>query len=148
MFTRRGSFLFTLLFFATTAAYAQLVAQRVTVANAPARLFSGSDAIGGIGDWYLSNGIVEVIVDDVGNQSDVPVPKQNFIAPSGGTLVDVALVGRDNDQLNQIFQVANLNASNAFFYGAIFPTVTSSSASLTAAGVLLFGAQQLPATTT
>jgi hypothetical protein len=42
-----------------------LVAERVT---APNHLFSGTDTVGGVGDWYLSNGIVQAIVDDIGPQ--------------------------------------------------------------------------------
>ncbi len=147
MLLRRAVLALSVLFLAGVA-NAQLVAERVTTANAATRLFSGSDAVGGVGDWYLSNGIVEVIVDDAGNEADVPVPKQNMISPSGGNLVDVGTVGHDNDQLNQIFQVANLNASDAFFYAAVIPSVTPSSASLTSFGVLLFGPLQLPAQTT
>jgi hypothetical protein len=143
---RAGLFLSFLLL--AGVADAQLVAERVTTANAATRLFSGSKVVGGVGDWYLSNGIVEVIVDDAGNEADIPVPKQNMISPSGGNLVDVGIVGHDNDQLDQIFQVANLNPSNAFFHGAVIPGVTPSSASLASAGVLLFGALRLPAQTT
>ena len=29
-------------------------------------LFGGTDADGGVDDWYLSNGVVEVVIDDVG----------------------------------------------------------------------------------
>ena len=50
---------------------AQFVAEQVTVGNAPTRLFQGTDADGGIGDWYLSNGVVEAIIDDVGPQADL-----------------------------------------------------------------------------
>lgn len=39
-------------------ASAQPVAERVRVANAPTHLFGGTDADGGIDDWYLSNGVV------------------------------------------------------------------------------------------
>ena len=52
--------------------HAQLLAERVTAGSAGALLFGGSDADGGIDDWYLSNGVVEVIIDDVGVQLDLP----------------------------------------------------------------------------
>jgi hypothetical protein len=54
-------------------ANAQYTAEQVTVGNAALHLFQGSDADGGIGDWYLSNGVVEVIVDEIGLQT---VPAQ------------------------------------------------------------------------
>jgi hypothetical protein len=81
------------------------IAERITAGNADARLFGGSDPAGGIDDWYLSNGVVEAIIDDAGPQADlVPLlgaaapAKQNSGASTGGTLVDLALVGHDNDQ--------------------------------------------------
>jgi hypothetical protein len=44
-------------------ASAQYTAEEVTIANAGTHLFQGTDADGGIGDWYLSNGVVELIWD-------------------------------------------------------------------------------------
>lgn len=127
---------------ASTPTLAQLVAERVTRDNASSRLFGGSDANGGVGDWYLSNGVVEAIVDDAGFAPDllargVAIPMQSLLAPTGGTLIDVGLVGKGNDQLNQVFQVANLSPSTSFFYTGVKPSVTASSASLTAQGVLV-----------
>ena len=78
-----------------------------------ALLFGGTDAQGGIGDWYVSNGVVEAIIDDVGVQGDVPgstqPPKQSEFSPTGGTILDLALVGADNDQLPQMFTVGGLS---------------------------------------
>ena len=34
-------------------------------------LFGGADAEGGIGDWYVSNGVVEAIIDDAGPVADL-----------------------------------------------------------------------------
>ena len=42
---------------------APLVAERITDANFPCRTIGGPDAIGGVGDWYLANDVVEVVVD-------------------------------------------------------------------------------------
>jgi len=108
-------------------AHAQLVAERVTAANAPARLFGGSDAEGGIGDWYLSNGVVEVIVDDARLASDLAgilppealPPLQTGISPTGGTIVDAARVGSDGDQLSQLFTVGGLSTENFILYDTV-----------------------------
>lgn len=105
---------------------AQPVAQRITAADT-ALLFGGSDAEGGIGDWYLSNGVVQAIVDDVGIQSDLVgvVPSgtepaiQSSISPTGGTLIDVGLVGRDDDQIPQLFIVGGLSTANFVLYDGI-----------------------------
>jgi hypothetical protein len=123
------------------AAGAEPVAGRVTLANAAERLFGGSDADGGIGDWYLGNGIVEAVVDDAGPQTDLPPgapprPIQNEAALTGGTLIDLALVGRDNDQLNQLFSVGGLSASNFVGYHAVEAAVEGGVAVVRARGTL------------
>ncbi|MFQ5513481.1 MAG: CehA/McbA family metallohydrolase [Myxococcota bacterium] len=120
---------------------AQLVVEQVTVANAATRLFGGSDADGGIDDWYLSNGIVEAIIDDVGVQSVplgvVPPPKQNEAAPTGGTILDLGLVGMDNDQLAQVFTVGGLSTENFILYDSISASTALGEAKISVSGVLL-----------
>jgi hypothetical protein len=111
---------------AASTASAQLVAEQVTAATA-SRLFGGSDTEGGVGDWYLSNGVVEVVVDDARPASDlagilppsqVP-PLQTGISPTGGTIVDAARVGSDGDQLSQLFSVGGLSTENFILYDAV-----------------------------
>src|SRR5262249_17525817 len=84
----------------------QLVAEQITPDNAANRLFSGSHATGGIGDWYLSNGIVEAVIDNAAFAPDLAAlkinrPMQTLISPTGGSLIDLGLVGKNNDQLDQ-----------------------------------------------
>ncbi len=117
----------------------QLVVEQITKDTAAKRLFSGSDAVGGIGDWYLSNGIIEAIVDNAALNKDVGVPIQNGIAPTGGTLIDFALVGKNNDQFNQMFQIANLSPTNSFFYLSVKGELKDNVASVTAQGTVLLG---------
>jgi hypothetical protein len=123
-------------------ARAELVAERVTLANAAERLFGGTDADGGIGDWYLGNGIVEAIVDDAGPQTDLPAgvappPLQSEAGVGGGTLIDLGLVGRDNDQLNQLFTVGGLSSANFVAYDAIEAAVEGGAAVVRAHGGML-----------
>jgi len=134
-----------------------LVAEQVTVGNAATHLFGGTDADGGVDDWYLSNGIVEAIVDDVGVQADVPPgvtppPKQNEAAFTGCSLLDLALEGANNDQLVQLFTVGGLSTENFIVYGAISASVSAERASVTCTGQLLgFGPvlpSELPVVTT
>lgn len=137
-------------------AYSQqpLVAEQVTKDNAAKRLFTGTDSNGGIGDWYLSNGIVEAVIDNVAFQADLlkvanPVsrPQQNGIAPTGGTLIDLGLTGKNNDQFNSMFQVCNLDPNNAFFYTGIKAVNTEQRASIVVDGIVLFtGISTLPGT--
>ncbi len=122
---------------------AQLVAERVTVDNSAKRLFSGPDATGGVGDWYLSNGIVEAIVDDAAFNSDllargIPVPNQYLLSPTGGTLIDLGLVGKNNDELTQLFTVANLSPQNSLFYTKVHAETAANTASIIADGFVIF----------
>ncbi|HSJ97396.1 MAG TPA: hypothetical protein VLC53_10000, partial [Myxococcota bacterium] len=124
-----------------TPAGAELIAERVTLANAAERLFGGTDADGGIDDWYLGNGIVEAIVDDAGPQTDLPAgvappPLQSEAGVTGGTLIDLGLVGRDNDQLNHLFAVGGLSSSNFVAYHEIEAAVEGDTAVVRAHGTL------------
>ncbi len=137
---KRATFLFlaiTTVFVGQSLAQQPLAAEQITKDNAARRLFSGSDAVGGIGDWYLSNGIVEAVIDNAALGKDVAVPQQNGIAPTGGTLIDFALVGKNNDQFNQMFQIANLSPTNSFFYLGVTGEVKDNIASVTAQGTVL-----------
>jgi hypothetical protein len=129
-----------------------LVAEQVTKDNAAKRLFTGTDANGGIGDWYISNGIVEAIIDNVAFQDDIAKlgvsrPQQNGIAPTGGTLIDLGLTGKNNDQFNSMFQVCNLDPNNTFFNTGIKAVVTDKQANIVVDGIVLFtGISTLPGT--
>jgi hypothetical protein len=92
-----------------------------------ALLFGGSDADGGIGDWYVGNGVVEAIIDNVGIQSDLTgivapgtePPITSEFSPTGGTIIDLARVGLNDDQLPQMFTVGGLSTSNFLLYNGI-----------------------------
>lgn len=124
-------------------ASAQLTATRITVGNA-ALLFGGTDADGGVDDWYVSNGVVEAIIDDAGPQQDLVAllgaaapPRASEAAFSGGNLLDLGRVGEDNDQLSQMFTVGGLSTSNFVLYDAVGTSQTAGSASIVAQGELL-----------
>jgi hypothetical protein len=121
-----------------------LVAEQITVANAADHLFGGTDAYGGIGDWYLTNGIVELIVDDVALQDDLgllgvvsPPPKQSQAGSTGGSLIDLARVGANDDQLVQMFTVGGLSTSNFIVYDSIGTSNDGLTARITVSGRLL-----------
>jgi hypothetical protein len=107
-------------------ATAQPIAQQITVANT-ALLFGGADAEGGIGDWYLSNGVVQAVIDDAGLATDLTgivaagqePPIQSQISPTGGTIVDLGRAGRDGDELPQLFTVGGLSTSNFILYDTV-----------------------------
>jgi hypothetical protein len=98
------------------AAGALLVAERITEANAQERLIGGPDAIGGVGDWYLANDVVEVIVDDPGRRH----AKLNH----GGTIVDAGLRGRPgDDQFARLFPVVNMDQRVLLNYDTVWAEV-------------------------
>lgn len=123
---------------------AQFVAEQINAGNAATDLFGGSDADGGIEDWYMTNGVVQAIIDDVGVQADlVPLvgplapPKTSEAAFTGGSIVDLGLAGANNDQVAQMFTVGGLSTSNFILYSAISASTTPTSATITCTGNLL-----------
>jgi hypothetical protein len=101
-------------------------AQQIGVGDT-ALLFGGIDSEGGIGDWYVSNGVVQAIIDDVGVRPDLvgvlppgtEPPIQSEIAFTGGSIIDLGTVGDNNDQLTQMFTVGGLSTSNFHIYDTI-----------------------------
>jgi hypothetical protein len=94
------------------AAGAALRAERITEATAAELLIGGPDAIGGVGDWYLANDVVEVIVDDPARRH----AKLNY----GGTIVDAGLRDRrGEDQFARLFPVVNMDQKVSVDYDAI-----------------------------
>lgn len=125
-------------------AAAEFVATQVNAGNVAETLFTGTDADGGIDDWYLSNGVVQAIIDDVGPQADlVPLlgasapPKVSEFAFTGCSLIDLGNNGQNNDHLTQIFTVGGLSTSNFILYNGISASTTASSATITCTGNLL-----------
>src|SRR5262245_10600576 len=101
---------------AAATAAGQPVSQRIGAADT-ALLFGGADAEGGIGDWYLSNGVVQAIVDDAGPApdlvgilpSDQVPPRQTEAGVTGGTIIDLGRAGRDGDEIPQVLTVGGLS---------------------------------------
>jgi len=87
---------------AASAAGAAPRAEQISEATAPELLIGGPDAIGGVGDWYLANDVVEVIVDDPSRRFG----KRNH----GGVIVDAGLRDRQGeDQFAELFPLLNLD---------------------------------------
>jgi hypothetical protein len=100
------------------------VAQQIGAGDT-ALIFGGLDAEGGIGDWYVGNGVVEAIIDNIGPQPDLvgvvptPPPLQSEINTTGGTIIDASAAGANGDQLTQMFTVGGLSTSNFLLYDTI-----------------------------
>lgn len=89
-------------------------------------LLVGPHAVGGMGDWYLANDKIQLVIDDVGNQ--------NGVAPSGGTVVDFVRRDAPDDVLNQIYQVFMLSPGLPLIYDSIAAETTDASATIRVKG--------------
>lgn len=91
---------------------ADLRAEQISEANADRVLIGGPDAIGGVGDWYLANDRVEIVVDD---------PSRRYgKLEHGGRIVDAGLRDRrGEDQFAELFPVVNLDQRVVVGYDAI-----------------------------
>jgi hypothetical protein len=97
---------------AVSAAAQPPLAIQITAENAAELLIGGPDAIGGVGDWYLANELVEVIVDDPS--------RQHAKLDHGGTIVDAGLRDRrGEDQFARLIPLLNLSQRLVLGYDRI-----------------------------
>jgi hypothetical protein len=73
----------------------------------------GLSALASVGDVLLQNDQVSAVIDAL----DHP----HFIAPSGGSLLDLGTRGGDNDSINNVFQATGLLPWDAVVYTQMFP---------------------------
>ncbi len=83
------------------AAAPELVAERITPANAARLQVGGPDADGGVGDWALQNGTLCAVISDAAHEAP--------ISPQGGGLADLVRCGRANDQWSSLVPLVNLS---------------------------------------
>ncbi|MAI78003.1 MAG: hypothetical protein CL917_03610 [Deltaproteobacteria bacterium] len=62
---------------------------------------SGPDAVGGLGDWILSNGLICATFSDLDHEGS--------LSAQGGALVDLGFCGRDDDQWAVLHSMLNLS---------------------------------------
>lgn len=73
-----------------TPTQAQVQVLQITADNAAELIQGGPDAVGGIGDWLLSNGTLCAVITNIDHESDLSI--------NGGTLNDLGFCDRDDDQ--------------------------------------------------
>jgi len=109
---RTASTLLSLVLLLCGEAQAGLVAEQITDENFEQRSIGGPDAIGGIGDWYLANDVVEIVVDAPGRRH----AKLNH----GGTIVDAGRLDREHeDQFARLIPIANFSQRVFLAYDSI-----------------------------
>jgi hypothetical protein len=117
----------SILLFATGAhADAPLVATRLDAANFASLAPGGVDAIAGLGDVALANGVLCAVISDPSRESD--------LAPYGGALIDLGHCGRRDDQLVVVHPLANLSRAGAVRVESLTPAVTADEARVEARG--------------
>ncbi len=119
------------------------VVSRTDENNAKYYVSKSPKTMGAYNDFYLANNRFDVIVDGgiLGERS------QNFLAPTGGTIVDITNIAVDalgnkksynNDNINQIFQVVNNSIDLPIAYTEIrVDTISDNSASLVCNGFVM-----------
>lgn len=98
-------------------------AEQVTPSTANALLIGGSDSAGGVGDWVVTNGKLVAVIDNidtttvsaVGGSATVDLTSSNAVE-TGGTLLDLGIKRKHNDQLPQSFNVGGLSLANVFLF--------------------------------
>lgn len=73
----------------------------------------GLSALSAVGDVLLQNDQVSAVIDAL----DHP----HFIAPTGGTILDLGTAGGNNDSINNVFQATGLLPWDAVVYTQLFP---------------------------
>lgn len=105
---------------------AEPAASRVDAQNASQLLVGGPDAVGGLGDWALSNGTLCAVVADPGHEG--------YVLPTGGSLVDLGYCGRQDDQFVILEGLANLSRSEAPQWAGVSARTSPTTASIEVTG--------------
>ena len=90
-----------LLTFGAAEVGAERYAERIDPTNHPRRALRGPDAVGGVGDWALGDGILCAVVSDPAHETS--------LRTSGGSLLDLGHCGREDDHFLIFEQLANLS---------------------------------------
>lgn len=76
-----------------------IVATRISTDNIAQLQRQGPDAIGGIGDWFISNGTLCGVISSVEHESE--------FSKTGGSLIDLGFCGRADDHFNSTQDLLN-----------------------------------------
>ncbi len=82
----------TLMWFSSAQAQVPVFATQINKQNAHALISKGPDAIGGIDDWFFTNGTLCGVISDVDHEGQ--------FSTKGGSLVDLGFCGRADDHFS------------------------------------------------
>jgi hypothetical protein len=100
----------------------QPAASRITSENAAHHRVGGMDAQGGIGDWFLSNGVICAVISDPSQES--------VITHQGGFLTDLGLCGRDDDHFVVLYPTLQISLDNVLDVQSIDASVVAGKAQI------------------
>ncbi|NKI19598.1 CehA/McbA family metallohydrolase [Spongiibacter sp. KMU-166] len=103
-----------------------LRAERITLAAIDSYPRSGPDAIAGVGDWWLSNGVVCAAISDVDHDAG--------IVAGGGSLIDLGHCNRDDDQWTYANVLTGLSKDTAIPVRHINASLSDDAAEIIATG--------------
>ena len=107
---------------ATEAAVQPLRALQITAATAPQLVRQGPDAIGGIGDWFISNGTLCAIISDLEHEGE--------FSARGGALVDLGFCGRADDYFSATYDLLQGSQRRPMLAQSIEAQVSDNSATI------------------
>lgn len=87
------------------------VATRITAENVATHRVGGMDSQGGLGDWFLSNGVICAIVSDPSQESS--------ITRQGGFLTDLGFCGKENDHFLSMYQTLYMNLDKVMDFDSV-----------------------------
>ncbi len=105
-----------------TSIQSKLSVQRITAANAADLIKTGPDAIGGIGDWLLTNGTICAVITDV--------PHENEFSSRGGVLTDLGFCDRKDDHFTTMQDILDADRKRPMDTTRIETKVDDSSVSI------------------
>ena len=77
----------------------QVIATQITAGNVESYQRNGPDSIGGIGDWFFSNGTLCAVISNINHESE--------FSTKGGSLIDLGFCGREDDHFSFTHDLVN-----------------------------------------
>ena len=106
----------------------ELFATRLTAENVDRYRVGGPDAIAGVGDWALGNGVLCAAITDLAHES--------MLTDQGGVLVDLGHCGRNDDQWGVLQPMLNLSREETVDVTSVTAAASPAEARITTVGSL------------
>ncbi len=108
------------------AAAGERFAERLDATSVLSRRLAGPDAVGGIGDFVIGDGVICALVSAPDHEND--------LATTGGSLMDLGRCGRADDQFLALERMANLSLRQLIPISEVRPEIEADAARLVTRG--------------